>query len=114
MGILVKGVSVGESVSTPEAPAKFEEKSPAAVTAPPGIAPPGIETSQGQASAPAQWLSGLIDALLFIAILGFSAVAMLALALAAPLAITASAIAGGLSALTARSAKRGGWTIAGA
>jgi len=59
-------------------------------------------------------LSGLVDAILFLAILGFSAVALLALALAAPLAIAATALASALSALTARGAKRGGWRIAGA
>lgn len=59
-------------------------------------------------------LTGVIDAVLFLAILGFSAIALLALALAAPLAIVATAVAGALSALTARGAKRGGWRIAGA
>jgi len=54
-------------------------------------------------------LSGLYDAILFIAILGFSAVAMLALALAAPLAIAVSAIAGAASALFAGAKRRGGW-----
>lgn len=54
-------------------------------------------------------LSGLYDAILFIAILGFSAVAMLALALAAPLAIAVSAIAGAVSALFAGAKRRGGW-----
>lgn len=58
-------------------------------------------------------LTGLIDAVLFLAILGFSAVALLALALAAPLAIVATAVAGALSAMTARGAKRGGWRVAG-
>ncbi len=59
-------------------------------------------------------LTGFIDAVLFLAILGFSAVALLALALAAPLAIAATAVAGALSAMTARGAKRGGWRVAGA
>lgn len=59
-------------------------------------------------------LTGLIDAVLFLAILGFSAVALLALALAAPLAIAATAVAGALSAITARGGKRGGWRVAGA
>ena len=58
-------------------------------------------------------LTGVIDAVLFLAILGFYAFALLALALAAPLAIAATAVAGALSALTARGAKRGGWRIAG-
>lgn len=68
------------------------------------------------ASAPdaKRGLSGVIDAVLFLALLGFSAIALLALALAAPLAIAATAVAGALSALTARGAKRGGWRIAGA
>lgn len=59
-------------------------------------------------------LSGVIDVVLFLAILLFSAAAMFALALAAPLAIAATAIAGALSALTARGARRGGWRAAGA
>ncbi len=54
-------------------------------------------------------LSGLYDAILFVAVLGFSAVAMLALALAAPLAIAISAIAGAASALFAGAKRRGGW-----
>ena len=58
-------------------------------------------------------LTGLIDAILFLAILGFSAIALLALALAAPLAIAASALASAVSALTVHGAKRGGWRIAG-
>lgn len=59
-------------------------------------------------------LTGLVDAVLFLAILGFSAVALLALALAAPLAIVATAVAGALSAMTASGHKRGGWRVAGA
>lgn len=59
-------------------------------------------------------LTGLVDAVLFLAILGFSAVALLALALAAPLAIAATAVAGALSAMTASGHKRGGWRVAGA
>lgn len=61
-----------------------------------------------------QGLTEILDALLFLAILGFSAVALLAVALAAPLAIAISAVAGAASALTARTAKRGGWQSAGA
>lgn len=61
-----------------------------------------------------QGLAGVIDTVLFLAILAFSAVALLAIALAAPLAIAATAIAGAASALTARTAKRGGWRVAGA
>lgn len=57
-------------------------------------------------------LTGLVDAVLFLAILGFSAVALLALA--APLAIVATAVAGALSAMTASGRKRGGWRVAGA
>lgn len=59
-------------------------------------------------------VAGAIDAVLFLAILGFSAVALLAFALAAPLAIAVSAILGAISALTARNGRRGGWQIAGA
>lgn len=61
-----------------------------------------------------QGFAGVIDTVLFLAILAFSAVALLAIALAAPLAIAATAIAGAASALTARTAKRGGWQVAGA
>ncbi len=88
---MFKGVIVGELV---EAPIKPEA----------GAAAPVAEGG----------LTGVIDAVLFLAILGFSAIALLALALAAPLAIAATAVAGALSALTARGAKRGGWRIAGA
>lgn len=59
-------------------------------------------------------LSGLVDVLYFLAILAFTAIAILALALAAPLAIIATALAGAVSAFTAGNAKRGGWRIAGA
>lgn len=77
-----------------------------------------VEASTGHDAATAasdarRGLTGLIDAVLFLAILGFSAVALLALALAAPLAIAATAFASALSALTARGAKRGSWRIAG-
>ncbi len=58
-------------------------------------------------------LTGAVDIILFLAILVFSSVALLALALAAPLAIAATAIAGALSALTARGVKRSGWREAG-
>lgn len=72
------------------------------------------EPGQGAAvAAERRGLASVIDAVLFLAILGFSAIALLALALAAPLAIAATAVAGALSALTARGAKRGGWRIAG-
>lgn len=74
-----------------------------------GESTPPLTTANG-----GRGLTGLVDALLFLAILGFSAVALLAVALAAPLAIAASAVAGALSALTARSAKRGGWRAASA
>lgn len=57
-------------------------------------------------------LSGLYDAILFIAVLGFSAVALLALALAAPLALAVSAIAGAMSALFAGAGRQGGWRSA--
>lgn len=60
---------------------------------------------------PAFGMGGLLDALMFIAILGFSAVALLALALAAPLAIAVSAFAGAVSAVFARERVRGGWRI---
>jgi hypothetical protein len=71
-------------------------------------------TSLLKPSSGGRGLTGIVDAMLFIAILGFSAVALLAVALAAPLAIAASAVAGALSALTARTAKRGGWRAASA
>jgi hypothetical protein len=61
-----------------------------------------------------QGLSGVMDAILFIAILGFSAIALLALAVAAPLAIGISALLAAASALTARGGRRGGWRIVGA
>lgn len=57
-------------------------------------------------------LSGLYDAVLLIAVLGFSAVALLALALAAPLAIAVSALASAMSALFARAKTDGGWRAA--
>lgn len=57
-------------------------------------------------------LSGLYDAVLFIAVLGFSAVALLALAFAAPLAIAVSAIASAASALFAGAKTSGGWRAA--
>ncbi len=57
-------------------------------------------------------LTGFVDAVLFLAILCFSAVALLAVALAAPLVIAVSAVLGALSALTARSGRRGGWRVA--
>lgn len=88
---MFEGVVVGDLVETP---ARMETE----------IADP--EARSG--------LTGFIDAVLFLAILGFSAVALLALALAAPLAIVATAVAGALSAMTARDAKRGGWRVAGA
>lgn len=87
---MFKGVVVGDLVETP---VRLEA----------GIADP--EARRG--------LTGLVDAVLFLAILGFSAVALLAVALAAPLAIAATAVAGALSAMTARGAKRGGWRVAG-
>jgi hypothetical protein len=77
----------------------------------------GAETSEvsgKQGLAAGRGVSGAIDAVLFLAILGFSAVALLAFALAAPLAIAVSAFLGAISALTARSGRRGGWRIAGA
>lgn len=61
-----------------------------------------------------QGLSGLMDVVLFIAILGFFAIALLALAVAAPLAIGVSAVLAAVSALTARGGRRGGWRIVGA
>jgi hypothetical protein len=57
-------------------------------------------------------LSGLYDAILFVAVLGFSAIALLALAVAAPLALAVSAIAGAASALFAGASRRGGWEAA--
>jgi CBS-domain-containing membrane protein len=57
-------------------------------------------------------LSGLYDAILFVAVLGFSAVALLAVALAAPLAIAVSALAGAASAAFAGAERRGGWQAA--
>jgi hypothetical protein len=73
---------------------------------------PVKSTLQPKAAGTVRGLSGVVDAVLFLAILGFSAVALLAVALAAPLAIAATAVAGALSALTARNAKRGGWRAA--
>lgn len=58
--------------------------------------------------------SGVIDAVLFVAILGFSAVALLAFALAAPLAIAITSILAAASALTATEGRRGGWRTVGA
>ena len=69
----------------------------------------GASTQYGRESG----LTGVFDTVLFLAILGFSAFALLALALAAPLAIAATAIAGAFSAITAGGAKRGGWRVAG-
>ncbi len=57
-------------------------------------------------------LSGIYDAVLFVAVLGFSAVALLAFALAAPLAIAVSAVAGAASAIFASAKNRGGWQAA--
>lgn len=57
-------------------------------------------------------LSGLYDAVLFVAVLSFSAVALLALALAAPLALAVSAIASAASALFASAKSSGGWRAA--
>lgn len=57
-------------------------------------------------------LSGIYDAILFVAVLGFSAVALLALALAAPLALAVSAVASAASALFAGAETRGGWQAA--
>lgn len=59
-------------------------------------------------------ITAIVDAVLYLGILGFSAIALIALALAAPLAIVATALAGALSAMSARGAKRGGWRVAGA
>lgn len=56
--------------------------------------------------------SKIYDAILFIAILGFSAVALLAFALAAPLAVAVSALAGAVSVLFAGAKRRGGWQAA--
>ncbi len=57
-------------------------------------------------------VSGICDAILFVAVLGFSAVALLALALAAPLALAVSAVSGAASALFAGSGRSGGWRTA--
>lgn len=57
-------------------------------------------------------LSGIYDAILFVAVLGFSGVALLALALAAPLALAVSAVAGAASAFFAGAKSRGGWRAA--
>jgi hypothetical protein len=76
-------------------------------------APVKLETGVAEVGVK-RGLTGLVDAVLFLAILGFSAVALLAVALAAPLAIVATAVAGALSAMTANGHKRGGWRIAGA
>lgn len=58
-------------------------------------------------------LDGVVDAILFIAILGFSAIALLAFALAAPLAIALTAGLGAWSAATARRGTRRFWRTAG-
>lgn len=57
-------------------------------------------------------LSGLYDAILFVAVLCFTAVALLALALAAPLALAVSAVTGAASALFAGAKHSGGWRAA--
>jgi hypothetical protein len=57
-------------------------------------------------------ISGICDAILFVAVLGFSAIALLALAFAAPLALAISAVSGAASALFARSGRSGGWRTA--
>jgi hypothetical protein len=62
----------------------------------------------------ARGFAGLIDAVLFLAILGAFAVAIVAIAFAAPLAIAVSAALGALSAVTARHGRRRGWRTAGA
>lgn len=77
-----------------------------------GAAAGGAENKGVRASD--RGLTALLDAILFLAVLGFSAIALLALALAAPLAIAVSALLGALSALTARDRTRGGWRVAGA
>lgn len=59
-------------------------------------------------------LTAIVDAVLFLAILGFSAVALLAFALAAPLAVAVSAVLAAISALSARTGRRGGWVSVGA
>lgn len=89
----MKGVLVGQSG---EPPASARLSGPAAL----------------RKAGEAHGFSAVVDAVLFIAILGFSSVAVLAVALAAPLAIVATALAGAVSAVTARGAKRGGWTVA--
>lgn len=58
-------------------------------------------------------LSRAYDAILFVAVLAFSAVALLAFALAAPLALAVSAVSGAASALFAGPGRRGGWQTAG-
>lgn len=57
-------------------------------------------------------ISGICDAILFVAVLGFSAVALLALALAAPLALAVSAVSGAASAFFAGPGRSGGWRAA--
>ena len=57
-------------------------------------------------------LSGLYDAFLLLGVLCFSAIALLAIALAAPLALAVSAVAGAVSALFAGAKRRGGWQSA--
>lgn len=59
-------------------------------------------------------LSGFVDVILFVAVLGFSAIALLAFALAAPLAIAVSAVLAAASAFSARNGRRGGWRTVGA
>ncbi|MDZ7628047.1 MAG: hypothetical protein U5J99_06515 [Parvularculaceae bacterium] len=56
--------------------------------------------------------SKIYDAILFIAILGFSAIVLLAFALAAPLAVAVSALAGAASVFFAGAKRRGGWQAA--
>jgi len=57
-------------------------------------------------------LSRAYDAILFVAVLGFSAIALLAFALAAPLALAVSAVSGAASAFFAADGRRGGWQAA--
>lgn len=65
-------------------------------------------TSEVESSA----LSKTYDALLFVVVLGFSAIALLALALAAPLALAVSAVSGAASTIFAADSRRGGWQAA--
>jgi hypothetical protein len=57
-------------------------------------------------------VTAVVDAVLFLAILGFSAVALVAFALAAPLAIAVTAAIGALSAATVRNGAKRGWRLA--